>query len=88
MLLCLLFTDVALKGHFGKVRLVGPPLSVAVKLLRLQHVREVECWKIQGCEVSISVRCNDDSYLASPDPVRTYFTIPTLSFLETIYAYL
>ena len=76
MLLCLPFTDGALKGHFGKVDLKFPPLSVAVKLLCLQHVREVECEWIQGCEVSISVRCNDDSCLASLDPVRTYFTIP------------
>ena len=58
MLLCLPFTDGALKGHFGKVELLFPPLSVAVKLLCLQHVREVECQHIQGCEVS-SVRCND-----------------------------
>ena len=64
MLLCLPFTDSALKGHFGKVHLVWPPLSVAVKLLCLQYVREVECVQIQGCEVSISVSCNDDSYLA------------------------
>ena len=76
MLLCLPFTDGALKGHFGKVYLENSPLSVAVKLLYLQHVREVECVEIQGCEVSISVRCNDDSCLASLDPVRTYFTIP------------
>ena len=74
MLLCLPFTDGALKGHFGKVHLVGPPLSVAVKVLCLQHVREVECVEIQGCKVSISVRCNDDSCLASPDLVRSYFT--------------
>ena len=72
MLLCLPFTDVALKGHFGKVRLSGPPLIVAVKLLCLQHVREVECEEIKGCEVSISVRCNDDSCLASLDSVRIY----------------
>ena len=76
MLLCLPFTDGALKGHFGKVILVSPPLSVAVKLLCLQHVQEVKCDMIQECEVSISVRCND-SCLASLDPVRTYFTIPT-----------
>ena len=80
MLLCLPFTDVALKGHFGKVELIGPPLSVAVKLLCLQHVREVKCQYIQECEVSISVRCVDDSSLASLDPIRTYFTIPTLYF--------
>ena len=76
MLLCLPFTDSALKGQIGKVRLGVPPLSVAVKLLYLQHVREVVCENIQECEVSISVRCNDDSCLASLDPVRTYFTIP------------
>ena len=78
MLLCLPFTDGALKGHFGKVLLQKPPLSVAVKVLCLQHVREVECQLIQRCEVSISVRYNDDSRLASLDPIRTYFTIPTL----------
>ena len=50
MLLCLPFTDGALKGHFGKVDLKFPPLSVAVKLLCLQHVREVECEEIQECE--------------------------------------
>ena len=88
MLFCLPFTDGALKGHFGKVLLAGPPLSVAVKLLCLQHVREVACQEIQGCEVSISVRYNDDSCLASLDPVRTYFTIPMLCFLETIYPHL
>ena len=59
MLLCLHFTDGALKGHFGKVNLKFPPLSVAVKLLYLQHVREVECEGLWHCEVSISVRCND-----------------------------
>ena len=75
MLLRLPFTDGALKGHFGKVHLWYPPLSVAVKLLCLQHVREVVCKKIQECEVSISVRCNDDSCHASLDPVRTYFTL-------------
>ena len=88
MLLCLSFTDGALKGHFGKVHLVWPPLSVAVKLLCLQHVRKMECWGIQECEVSISVRCNDDSCLAFLDQVRTYFTIPTFCFLETIYPHL
>ena len=87
-MLCLPFTDAALKGHFGKVCLVWPPLSVVVKLLCLQHVREVECGGIQGCEVSISVRCNDDSCLASLDSVRTYFTISTLCFLKTIYPHL
>ena len=56
MLLCLLFTDGALKGHFGKVDLLGPPLSTVVKLLCLQHVTEIECGGIQGCEVSFSVR--------------------------------
>ena len=70
MLLYLPFTDGALKGHFGKVELWDPPLSVAVKVLCLQHVREVECWRIQGCEVSISVRCNDDLRLASFDPIQ------------------
>ena len=86
MLLYIPFTDGALKGHFGKVELEEPPVSVAVKVLCLQHVREVECWLIQdcvgiqGCEVSISVRCNDDSR-ASLDPIRTHFTIPTLYFL-------
>ena len=81
MLLCLPFTDGALKGHFGKVELEFPSLSVAVKVLCLQRVREVVCWRTQGCEVSISVRCNDDSRLASLDPIRTYFTILTLYFL-------
>ena len=66
MLLCLPFTDGALKGHFGKVLLWHPPLSVAVKLLCLQHVREVDCEEIQGWEVSIIVRCNDDSCPISP----------------------
>ena len=55
MVLCLPFTDGALKGHLGKAHLVWPPLSVAVKLLCLQHVREVECVMIRGCEVSISM---------------------------------
>ena len=82
MLFCLPFTDGALKGHFGKVLLGGSPLSVAVKLLCLQQVREVECWEVQGCEVSISVRHNDGSGLASLDSVRTHFT---LCFLETFY---
>ena len=76
MLLCLPVTDGALKGHFGKVDLKFPLLGVVVKLLCLQHVREVECEVIQKCEVSISVRCIDDTCLASLDPVRTYFTIP------------
>ena len=80
MLLCLPFTDGATKDHFGKVLLGGSPLSVAAQLLCLQHVREVECWEVQGCEVSISVSCNDDSCLASLDSLRTYFTIPTLCF--------
>ena len=88
MLLCLPFTDGTLKGNFGKVQLWDPPLSVAVKLLCLQHVREVACEEILGCEVSISVRRNDDSCLASLDSVRTYFTIPTLCFLQTIYPHL
>ena len=81
MLLYLPFTDGALKHHFGKVKLECPPLSVAVKVLCLQHVREVESVEIQECEVSISVRCNDDSRLASLGPIITYFTIPTLYFL-------
>ena len=61
MLLCLPFTDGALKGHFGKVRLIGPPLSTVVKLLCLQHVTEIECEDIQlqGCEVSLTMRWND-----------------------------
>ena len=75
MLLCLPFTDGALKGYFGKVHLDSAPLSVAVKLLCLQHVQEVGCWAIEECEVSISVRCNDDSCLASLDSVRIYFTL-------------
>ena len=80
--------DGALKGHFGKVCLKWPPFSVAVKLLCLQHVREVECVMVQECEVRISVTCNDDSCLASLDPVRTFFTTPTLCFLETIFPHL
>ena len=64
MLLCLPITDGAFKGHFGKVYLKRPPLSTVVKLLCLQHVTEVECVGIQGCEVSISVRCNDDCILS------------------------
>ena len=76
-MLCLPFTDGALKGHFGKVHLKYPPLSVAVKLLCLQHVREVVCKKLEEFEVSISVRCVDDSCLAWLDPVRTYFTTAT-----------
>ena len=63
MLLCLSFTDSALKGHFGKVHLICPPLSTVVKLLCLQHVTEIDFRSIQGCEVSFSVRWNDDSYL-------------------------
>ena len=51
MLLCLLFTDGALKGHFDKVHLERTPLSVAVKLLYLQHVREVVCNGIERFEV-------------------------------------
>ena len=57
MLLCLPFTDGALKGHFGEVNLWCPPLSVAVKLLYLQHVREVECEYIYNCGVSSSEMC-------------------------------
>ena len=75
-MLCLPFTDNGASGHFHKVVLGVPLLSVAVKVLCLQHVQEVECWGIQGCEVRISVRRNDDSCLASLDPVRTYFTTP------------
>ena len=60
MLLCLPFTDDALKGHFGKVYLEWPPLSTVVKLLCLQHVPEIECENILECEVSFSVRWNDD----------------------------
>ena len=59
MLLCLPSTEGALKGHFGKVRLVGLPLSTVVKLLCLQHVTEIECVGIQEYEVSFSVRWND-----------------------------
>ena len=80
MLLCLPFTDGALKGHFGKVYLENSPLSVAVKLLWLQHVREVECGHIKDCEVSISVIYNDDACLASLDPVRIHFTIPMICY--------
>ena len=61
MLLCLLFMDGAFKGHFGKVCMKGPPVRTVVKLLCLQHVTEIECVDIQECEVSVSVRCNDDS---------------------------
>ena len=61
MLPSLPFTASAFKGHFGKVHLEKTPLSTVVKLLCLQHVTEVECRGIRGCEVSISVRCNDDS---------------------------
>ena len=71
MLLCLPFTDGALKGHFDMVYLEDPPLSVAVKLLCLQHVCKAECRGIQGCEVSIGMKCEDDSCLASLDPERT-----------------
>ena len=60
MLLSFPLTCGAFKGHFGKVYLKRPPLSTAVKLLCLQHVTEVECVDVQRCEVSISVRCNDD----------------------------
>ena len=60
MLLCLPFTDGAFKGRFGKVHLVEPLRSTVVKLLCLQHVTEIECEDIQRCEVSISVRFNDD----------------------------
>ena len=50
-MICLPLTDGALKGHFGKVYLSSPPLGIAVKVLCLQHVQEVECWEILGCEV-------------------------------------
>ena len=63
MLVCLSFIDGALKGHFGKVYLVGPPLGTVVKLLCLQHVTEIDCAAILECEVSFSVRWNDDSCL-------------------------
>ena len=66
MLLCLPFTDGAFNGHFGKVYLKGPPLSTVVKLLCLQHVTNIECEDIQGCVVSISVRCNDYFCCAHP----------------------
>ena len=56
MLLCLPSTDGTLKGRFDKVHLRHPPLSVVVKLLCLQHLREVVCLEIQACEVIISVR--------------------------------
>ena len=62
MLVCLSFIDGALKGHFGKVHLSGPPLNTVVKLLCLQHVTEIECVKIQDCEVSFSVRWNDHAF--------------------------
>ena len=62
VLLCLPFTDGALKGHFGKVHLEWPPLSTVVKLLCLQHVTEIECVNIQECEVSFSVRWNDHTF--------------------------
>ena len=56
MLLCLPFTNGALKGHFGKVYLYAPPLSTVVKLLCLQHVTEIDCGLTHECEVSFSVR--------------------------------
>ena len=78
MLLCLPFTDGPLKGHFGKVRLIGPSLSTVVKLLCLQHVTEIVCDAILECEVSFSVRWNDDSYLYMVCIVYTECTvIPT-----------
>ena len=78
MLLCLPFTDGALKGHFGMVHLYAPPLSTIVKLLCLQHVTEIKCVNIQSCEVSFSVRWNDDSYLYMVCIVYTECTfIPT-----------
>ena len=63
MLLCLPFTDGALKGHFAKVHLEYPPLSTVVKLLCLQHVTEIVCTTIQGCEVCFSVRYSNGSCL-------------------------
>ena len=57
MLLCLPFTDDPLKGQFGKVLLASPSLSVVMMELCLQHVREFDFWQIQGCKVSMSVRC-------------------------------
>ena len=84
MLLYLPFTDGALKDHFGKVDLDWPPLSVAVKVLCLQHVREVECQLIQGCEVSISVRCSDDAPLIQ----SLFHHTRTLYILEIVYSYL
>ena len=86
--LCVHFTDDALKGHFGKVYLERPPLSVAVKVLCLQHVREVECDEIRETDVSISVRCNNDSCLASLDPVRTYCTIMTVCVCVCVLRYI
>ena len=43
MLLCLPFTDGALKGRFGMVHLEWPPLNTVVKLLCLQQVTEIVC---------------------------------------------
>ena len=63
MLLCLPFTDGTLKVHFGMVCLARPPLSTAVRLLCLQHVTEILCVYILTCEVSFSVRYNEDSCL-------------------------
>ena len=63
MLLCLPFTDGALKGHFGMVYLECPPLSTVVKLLCLQHVTDIHCIEMQECEVSFIVRCYYDSCL-------------------------
>ena len=78
MLLCLPFTDGALKGHFGEVHLELSPLSTVVKLLCLQHVTEIDCMDILECEVSFSVRWNDDSYLYMVCIVYTECTfIPT-----------
>ena len=78
MLLCLPFTDGALKGHFRSVNLYTPPVSTVVKLLCLQHVTEIGCTPILECEVSFSVRWNDDSYLYMVCIVYTECTfIPT-----------
>ena len=83
-MLCVPFTDGALKGHFGRVELKQPPLSVAVKVLCLQHIREVECGLIQECEVSIIVRCIvviHVLHLLVHYIYKTYFSRPKLHFL-------
>ena len=63
MLLRLLFTGGALKGHFGLVHLENSPLSTVVKLLCLQHVTVTLCYQIKWCEVNFIVRCYYDSCL-------------------------